>query len=466
MEKKSAKKWVMVGLVLLVVLGGYLFGVMHFSKNTYPRTTVNGEARGGESVERFAMMAPTEEVVTFTGRDGAQVALSEADLGIHYDVTGAIPEQPSAWRWPVEVFGEHAYTVDYTRSVDEKALEKRLIEGGFDPNGAKPEDAKLVIEETGARVEPEKRGASFDMAELKSLVLEALRGSEREVSVEALYENPKVLKDDATLTAEADQINQYLKATVSFPMGSKTYTFGPKEMIALLEPTDDGYALNPQGLRDWVRDMAIETDTYGTTRTFETTGEGTVEVPPGIYGWRIDVDETVNVLKELLQKGGSQEAEAVYLNEGMARGEQNDIGDTYIEIDLSRQHLWAYKDGELIYDAAIKTGKVNDYNETPRGVNMIWSREEDRTLNGHYKDGTPYNSPVKYWMPVNYGGVGMHDASWVERFGGTEYIHNGSNGCINLNLKTAKFIYDNYRNGTPVVIYESSTNYSPAEDTF
>ena len=69
-------------------------------------------------------------------------------------------------------------------------------------------------------------------------------------------------------------------------------------------------------------------------------------------------------------------------------------------------------------------------------------------------------------MPINYGGVGLHDAPWVTEFGGEYYIYSGSNGCINLNLQTAKTIYENYTNGTPVVVYESYTNYSPADHTF
>lgn len=463
-QKSKSKRW-MFGVVVLLLLVVYFAGVLFFSKRTYPRTTVNGEDRGGASLETFAQMAALETPVTYTGRN-AEVTLSEVDLNVQYEIDGAMPEQKSAWAWPVEVWSEHPYTLAYSRHWDDAQLEQKLVAGGFDPNGAKPEDAKLVVEETGARIEPEKQGAAFDMAELKTLVLDTLRGEETQVSAEALYETPQIVQDDPALVAKVEQLNQYLKSTITYTFGDETYTFGAKEMMPLLKLTEDGYVMDDEGLRQWVRNMAIETDTYGTTRTFETTGLGSVEVPPGIYGWRMDVDETVSELKELLKKGGQVTAEAVYLNEGMARGAVNDIGETYIEIDLSRQHLWAYKDGELIRDAAIKTGKVNNYNETPRGVNMIWSREEDRILSGQYKDGTPYNSPVKYWMPINYGGVGLHDAPWVARFGGTEYISNGSNGCINLNLETAKFIYDNYTNGTPVVVYESTTDYSPAEDTF
>ncbi len=30
---------------------------------------------------------------------------------------------------------------------------------------------------------------------------------------------------------------------------------------------------------------------------------------------------------------------------------EDDIGNTYIEIDLTRQHMWLYKEGKLLYKA-------------------------------------------------------------------------------------------------------------------
>ena len=42
-------------------------------------------------------------------------------------------------------------------------------------------------------------------------------------------------------------------------------------------------------------------------------------------------------------------------------------------------------------------------------------------------------------MGVTYQGVGFHDATWRNRFGGTIYKTNGSHGCINTpfdNMKT------------------------------
>ena len=55
-------------------------------------------------------------------------------------------------------------------------------------------------------------------------------------------------------------------------------------------------------------------------------------------------------------------------------------------------------------------------------------------------------------MPFN-GNIGMHDANWREKFGGTEYLTNGSHGCVNLPPSAAAVIFENVQAGMPVILY-------------
>ena len=56
------------------------------------------------------------------------------------------------------------------------------------------------------------------------------------------------------------------------------------------------------------------------------------------------------------------------------------------------------------------------------------------------------------WMPFN-GGIGFHDASWREKFGGTIYQYAGSHGCINLPVEKAKLLYEKVYKGMPVLCH-------------
>lgn len=52
-----------------------------------------------------------------------------------------------------------------------------------------------------------------------------------------------------------------------------------------------------------------------------------------------------------------------------------------------------------------------------------------------------------------YGGIGIHDAGWRNKFGSDIYKMSGSHGCINTPYDRVKNIYDNIEVGTPVIIF-------------
>lgn len=84
---------------------------------------------------------------------------------------------------------------------------------------------------------------------------------------------------------------------------------------------------------------------------------------------------------------------------------------------------------------------------TPPGVFGLTYKTKNAVLKGE-----DYETPVNYWMPFN-GNIGMHDATWRRKFGGEVFIKNGSHGCINLPLESAKEIYSYISTGFPVVCY-------------
>ena len=95
----------------------------------------------------------------------------------------------------------------------------------------------------------------------------------------------------------------------------------------------------------------------------------------------------------------------------------------------------------------VVTGNVSKRWGTPEGIYAVFAKERNRILSGR-----DYASFVKYWMPY-YRGIGIHDASWRNTFGGTIYQKNGSHGCINTPEKWVKIIYEEVEVGTPVIVY-------------
>ena len=66
--------------------------------------------------------------------------------------------------------------------------------------------------------------------------------------------------------------------------------------------------------------------------------------------------------------------------------------------------------------------------------------------------GPTWNDHVDYWMPFD-GGIGLHDSSWRDEYGGDIYITDGSHGCINTPLEAIGIIYNNIWDGVPVIVY-------------
>ena len=149
---------------------------------------------------------------------------------------------------------------------------------------------------------------------------------------------------------------------------------------------------------------------------------------------------------DFLETGGHFLRTPVYVRSG-ANYSDNNIGGDYVEIDLSAQHLYLYIEGECLLETDIVSGCMNSGNATPQGIYDLEYKRRNTVLKG-----PTWASYVNYWMPF-CGAVGMHDATWRNRFGGEIYRNSGSHGCVNLPHKAAEEIYQYVYAGMPIVCY-------------
>lgn len=121
-------------------------------------------------------------------------------------------------------------------------------------------------------------------------------------------------------------------------------------------------------------------------------------------------------------------------------------GDTYIDIDLENQHVTYYENGVAIIETDCVSGDVDGGRSTPKGTYAVTGK-----VNGKYLTGPTWHVWVDYWMPFN-GAIGLHDASWRSKFGGTIYKTSGSHGCVNIPKDVAQTIFKRLEVGTMVVV--------------
>ena len=159
-------------------------------------------------------------------------------------------------------------------------------------------------------------------------------------------------------------------------------------------------------------------------------------------------------LTQEIQSGIQTTREPVYSMTANAHG-YNDIGNTYIEVDLSEQHMYYYQNGEDIFESDIVSGDMRYADrQTPAGIYTLYYKKSPDVLrgkqlaNGKYE----YEAKVNYWMPFN-GGIGFHDANWQPYFGGDRFMEGGSHGCINMPPDKAAELYNIIDYNIPIVCF-------------
>lgn len=204
---------------------------------------------------------------------------------------------------------------------------------------------------------------------------------------------------------------------------------------------------------DYVQGLRNKYDTPTGTQTWQS-ADGTAKSIKTDYGWHIDQAKETEALIANIQSLQSVTREPVYASRA-AQTEMPQWGKTFVEIDISSQHVYFYQDGNCVWDSKCVTGTATDPDRaTPTGVFALKYKQRDRVLRGRInpQTGKPsYESPVAYWMPFN-GNIGLHDANWRSSFGGNIYLKSGSHGCINLPPKNAKTLYELITPGTVIVV--------------
>ena len=449
-------------LTIAIILGVvYLSGLTYFYFYTYPNTQVNDRDKGLVLKETLFDINPETYKITILPKDKDSFDINGKDINLELSLEEKPEIENIPYLWPIEIFEKHNYEVKYNAKMDEKELKNILDKSDLFKNVQEPQDASFEFVNDELILKEEVSGNLIDKDKLFTNVKTAISQNADEIKLEDEYILPKVTKEDKDFIENYNKLKKIAENTYKFDFEDRDWQLKGNELIAMYD--EEAGKLNKVKLRKYIADIAHATDTYAKERKFNATDIGEITVPGGIYGWQMNVDKTMDNLIAMMDKGESGNVEIVYNHEGNIR-KKDDIGDTYIEIDISRQTLWLYKDGELVIKAPVVTGRAHERKySTPVGVNKVWSREEDRYLKGTNPNGSSYETHVHYFMPIGWTGSGIHDRVNRTEFGGNVFTYYGTYSCIALSLEDMKVVFENTPYLTPVVTYESTTNYSPTE---
>ena len=468
-EKKRMKPMKKVLLVLLILLiaamgGIYVYMGYYYQNRFYSGTVINGYPCGDKTVSYVADLMEKEiqaYTLTVELRDEEEVVFTSEEIGLAFNGTGEIEKilnEQNPWLWIGNVVKSKKYEIAAEKLYDEDAFTAKLKGMSFllPDKMTAPADAK--VEDNGKEyvIVPEVKGNTLDVDKTVQVIHDTIAAHENKVSLEekGCYMEPAVLQDAPELKTELDNLNKLTGFQIVLDFGHGKETITRDLLKGWLKKDEKGaYFFDEPTVKEYVISMSPKYNTEGKKRDFVTTGGATVHLDKGDYGFRLWQDKTTEALMTALKEGKDATVEAVWLFKGQ-KHDGNEINGTYIEISIQQQHMWVYKDGKLLVETDVVTGNPNRGFGTPAGG--VWNLKDKRspyTLTGKKADGTiEYEEPVTYWMPFN-GGVGIHDLTKRDAFGGNIYQTNGSHGCVNTPLEAMKIIYDNIQVNTPVVVY-------------
>jgi len=121
--------------------------------------------------------------------------------------------------------------------------------------------------------------------------------------------------------------------------------------------------------------------------------------------------------------------------------------DKKIEVNLTKQRLYAMEDSKVIYNFVISSGKT--LTPTPIGTFTPWGKYlSDHMIGGDKTLGTFYDLPNVPYVVYFYGPFSIHGTYWHHNFGFPM-----SHGCINMQTDQARLIYNWIDYSTPISIY-------------
>ena len=459
---KNARIIIIIAIAAVVALIIIFFiGKNYYSDKFFPGTAINGWDCSGETVDEVKedLQALVEEYsLTIKERDGQTEEITGKELGLLYTDNGEVDDLMKDQKnelWFMHLGGQE-FDVKTAYTYSDDTLNK-IIDGLDCFDEAKitdPKNAELVLQDDQFIISPEVEGNRLNKENTVKAISDAVNGAKKEIDLEELdlYERPAVLSTDEALADQMNQSNVMLGASITYDFVDRQMTADSDEIISWIIKGDDGiYTLDRDKVYEWVQNMAYETDTFGLTHQFMTSyGVEITLQGGGDYGWCIDKDETTDNLCNYIKTGQVATIQPDYLYTGLDRS-KNDIGDTYVEVCITTQTLWCYKDGQLLTTTPIISGNEATGYCTPSG--SVWAIDAKKT---DWKFTHFANAYSDYWMPFN-DECGIHDASWQppESYNTETYKTAGSHGCLNTPYDSMKIIYENMEIGYPVVVYYS-----------
>lgn len=454
-DSGKAVKIIVMSLCPLIAM--YLGVSVYFMNHFYFGSTVYDVNVAGKTVEQAEALL-SDEISGYTlkllGRNNVSEEIKGKDIELQYEQGDKIEnfkKSQNPFLWITSLFRKNELTNEQLVTFDENSLKNIIDNSSFfdEENIIEPKNPTFEYGKDEFNIVKETKGSRINEEILIDNVSDAVKSGNTVIDLDALgcYVEPQYNEDSTEVVEAKKSLDKIADSKITYTFGSRKEVLDGSTISEWLDVDNDmQITVNENKARQYVESLARNYNTYSNTRDFTTSTGEKIQVSGGNYGWIIDKSAETKQLIETIKQGQEVTKEPVYSQEAISR-EKDDVGNTYVEIDMSKQHLWFYKNGSLIVEGDVITGNAAKNWSTPVGTYRLNYKEKNATLKGEN-----YASDVNYWMPFN-NNIGIHDAGWRSEFGGQIYLSNGSHGCVNAPYAVAEKIFQNIEAGTPIICY-------------
>jgi len=430
---------------------------IYFINHFYFGSAINCINVSGKSVEEVNVQMASElqkYALNIKERGGKSELIRAGEVGLKYNSDGQFKElkdtqSPNKW---ISSF----FNTDASKMIEGVKYDKQLLKERVDTlscfesrNIIEPKNPSFKYIDNNYVIVDEVEGNKVNKNILYDHVSDAILNEQTTIDLESIncYVKPQYTTTSQTIIDTKNILNKYVFSKITYNFGEHSEILDGSTINRWLT-VDQNFkvTLNESEVKNYIDLLFTNYNTIGKIRNFVSSSGKTIKIGGGDYGWSINKAKEAQALFTAIKEGQTISKDPAYIQTAMSHG-INDIGNTYVEINLTNQHLWFYKNGDLIAQGDIVTGNSSANHTTPGGIYKLKYKQRNAVLIG-----PDYASPVSFWMPFN-GGIGIHDANWRSVFGGKIYKTAGSHGCINSPYYLAKAIFDNIEAGIPVVCY-------------
>ena len=464
MKKHLFRNLIVIFFILISQLAVLYIGLAFYYRNAFEYGTwINHIYCTGKNIEEVNQELIEQYVydgITIYDKEQNAYRIGADDIQYRYDFQESLKtylDGQNAWLWMDSLWTVRETEIRPVISYDEEALEQCFEAMPFLTEQEREERRYEIIRTEQGYELLNERCDVLDVEKARQTVAEAVWNGNTEISlVEAgCYYDMELTEEMQDTKRQWEQLQELQDCHIVYQMGEDLIPIDASVVCNwILLKEDGGFALDDTGalqlredaITEFIAKLAEQYDTVGCERQFSTTTRGVITIGGGIYGNKLDQEAETAYLTEAFLNKKEEVHTPVYLQSAMQQG-KDDIGNTYVEIDMGEQMMYFYLNGELQVETPVVTGNTSRRMGTPSGVNYVYLKQTDRILRGE-----GYASHVNFWMPVK-GNIVIHDASWRSKYGGTIYQTNGSHGCINTPYNAMVQIYEMVEVGTPVVMY-------------